>query len=49
MRAVGFSVAVADAHAAVRERHRPRHHHTGRGCGAVREVCDWILAAHGRT
>lgn len=47
-RAVGFSVAVADAHAAVRDV-TDRVTITPGGRGAVREVCDWILAAHGRT
>lgn len=47
MRRVGLAIAVADAHAAVRER---AHWTTalGGGRGAVREVCDLILTASGR-
>jgi len=43
-RAVGFSVAVADAHATVRDVvNRVTTLRGGRG--AVREVCDWLIAA----
>lgn len=44
---VGLAIAVADAHAWVRER---AHWHTQRngGHGAVREVCDLLLAAQGK-
>jgi 3-deoxy-D-manno-octulosonate 8-phosphate phosphatase (KDO 8-P phosphatase) len=47
MRQVGLAVAVADAHAGVR---RVAHRRTrlGGGAGAVREVCDWLLAARAR-
>lgn len=44
LRAVGLGFAVADAHASA----RAVAHHTTRlagGCGAVREVCDRLLAA----
>jgi 3-deoxy-D-manno-octulosonate 8-phosphate phosphatase (KDO 8-P phosphatase) len=44
---VGLALAVADAHPEV----RARAHWTTRangGRGAVREVCDLLLAAHGR-
>ncbi len=43
---VGFAVAVADAHPTVR---RAAHRCTqaAGGFGAVREVCDWLLAARG--
>jgi 3-deoxy-D-manno-octulosonate 8-phosphate phosphatase (KDO 8-P phosphatase) len=42
----GFAVAVADAHPTVR---RAAHRSTqaAGGFGAVREVCDWLLAARG--
>jgi len=42
----GFAVAVADAHPTVR---RAAHRCTqaAGGFGAVREVCDWLLAARG--
>lgn len=46
MRKVGFSVAVANAHASVRERANWRTTLCG-GAGAVREVCDLILGAQG--
>ncbi len=46
MQAVGFSVAVANAHAWVRERAHWRTQLAG-GLGAAREVCDLILAAQG--
>jgi 3-deoxy-D-manno-octulosonate 8-phosphate phosphatase (KDO 8-P phosphatase) len=44
LKQVGFAVAVADAHAAVR---RVAHRCTRLpgGAGAVREVCEWLLAA----
>jgi 3-deoxy-D-manno-octulosonate 8-phosphate phosphatase (KDO 8-P phosphatase) len=47
MQAVGFAVAVSDAHADAR---RAAHRCTrlAGGCGAVREVCDWLLAARGK-
>ena len=43
----GLAIAVADAHADAR---RAAHRHTrlGGGAGAVREVCDWLLAARAR-
>lgn len=43
-RAVGYSVAVADAHASVRDATN-RMTTLGGGRGAVREVCDWLIAA----
>jgi len=46
MRKVGHAVAVADAHADVR-RVADRVTSTPGGHGAVREVCDWLLAAGG--
>ncbi|MEO7431908.1 MAG: 3-deoxy-manno-octulosonate-8-phosphatase KdsC [Dokdonella sp.] len=46
MRRVGFSVAVANAHASVREHANWRTTLCG-GAGAVREVCDLILGAQG--
>jgi 3-deoxy-D-manno-octulosonate 8-phosphate phosphatase (KDO 8-P phosphatase) len=47
MRQAGFAVAVADAHADAR---RAAHRRTtlAGGHGAVREVCDWLLAARRR-
>lgn len=46
MRAVGLSVAVADAHPEVlNAAHRVTERRGGEG--AVREVCDWLLAARG--
>jgi 3-deoxy-D-manno-octulosonate 8-phosphate phosphatase (KDO 8-P phosphatase) len=46
MRASALAVAVADAHPEVlRAAHRVTQFKGGRG--AVREVCDWLLAAHG--
>lgn len=47
MQRAGLAIAVADAHAAVRTR---AHWSTGSagGRGAVREVCDLILAAQGK-
>ncbi len=47
MMCVGLAIAVADAHATVRER---AHWHTSLpgGSGAVREVCDLILTAQDR-
>ena len=44
---VGLSVAVANAHPWVRERARWRTQLAG-GTGAVREVCDLLLAAQGK-
>jgi 3-deoxy-D-manno-octulosonate 8-phosphate phosphatase (KDO 8-P phosphatase) len=44
MRRVGFAVAVADAHADARRAAHRRTRLAG-GAGAVREVCDWLLAA----
>ncbi len=45
LRAVGLAFAVADAHPSACA---AAHHVTrlGGGCGAVREVCDRLLAAH---
>jgi 3-deoxy-D-manno-octulosonate 8-phosphate phosphatase (KDO 8-P phosphatase) len=47
MRQVGLAVAVSDAHADAK---RAAHRRTrlGGGAGAVREVCDWLVAARGR-
>ncbi len=47
MERVGLAIAVADAHADAR---RAAHRCTrlGGGAGAVREVCDWLLAARAR-
>ena len=47
MRQVGLAIAVADGHVAAR---RAAHRRTrlGGGAGAVREVCDWLLAARAR-
>jgi len=47
MKQVGLAVAVADAHPDAR---RAAHRRTqlGGGAGAVREVCDWLLAARAR-
>ena len=47
MTRVGLAIAVADAHADAR---RAAHRRTrlGGGTGAVREVCDWLLAARAR-
>ncbi|MFT3906075.1 MAG: HAD-IIIA family hydrolase [Steroidobacteraceae bacterium] len=44
MRRVGLAIAVADAH---RDARRAAHHRTRLpgGRGAVREVCDWLVAA----
>ncbi len=47
MSRVGLAVAVANAHPWVRERAHWRTRHAG-GDGAVREVCDLLLAAHGK-
>jgi 3-deoxy-D-manno-octulosonate 8-phosphate phosphatase (KDO 8-P phosphatase) len=44
MRQAGLAVAVADAHAAARAIAHRRTRLPG-GLGAVREVCDWLLAA----
>jgi len=46
MRAVGYSVAVADAHPSVLDVANRVTTQAG-GYGAVREVCDWLLAARG--
>lgn len=46
MRAVGHAVAVADAHPEVRRVADRVTTATG-GLGAVREVCDWLIAARG--
>ena len=47
MKIVGLAIAVADAHAdACRAAHRRTR--LGGGAGAVREVCDWLLAARAR-
>lgn len=44
MQRAGLAVAVADAHAtALAAAHR--HTRAAGGCGAVREVCDWLVAA----
>ncbi len=45
LRTVGLAFAVADAHRSAKS---AAHHITrlGGGCGAVREVCDRLLAAH---
>lgn len=48
LRAVGLSFAVADAHATVRRAARFVTRLAG-GAGAVREVCDQLLARRGRT
>ncbi|MFZ1390322.1 MAG: 3-deoxy-manno-octulosonate-8-phosphatase KdsC [Dokdonella sp.] len=48
MNAVGLSVAVANAHPAVRECAHWRTRLAG-GSGAAREVCDLLLDAQGRT
>ena len=46
MQRAGLAVAVADAHAtALAAAHR--HTHASGGFGAVREVCDWLVAARG--
>ena len=47
MQEVGLAVAVANAHAWVRERAHWRTRLTG-GAGAAREVCDLILGAQGK-
>jgi 3-deoxy-D-manno-octulosonate 8-phosphate phosphatase (KDO 8-P phosphatase) len=44
MRRAGFAVAVADAHPSARKNAHRRTQLPG-GQGAVREVCDWLLAA----
>lgn len=46
MRRVGLSIAVADAHFSLLSAAHWQTRHPG-GCGAVREVCDLIMAAHG--
>lgn len=46
MRRVGHAIAVADAHAQVRKA-ADRITTLPGGWGAVREVCDWLLAASG--
>jgi len=45
MRQVGLAVAVADAHSEL-DAVADWHTHLGGGHGAVREVCDLLLAAH---
>lgn len=47
MRQVGLAIAVADAHADARRAAHRRTKFAG-GHGAVREVCDWLLAARAR-
>jgi 3-deoxy-D-manno-octulosonate 8-phosphate phosphatase (KDO 8-P phosphatase) len=47
MRQAGLAVAVADAHPLARSIAHRRTHLPGGG-GAVREVCDWLLAARRR-
>jgi 3-deoxy-D-manno-octulosonate 8-phosphate phosphatase (KDO 8-P phosphatase) len=47
MRQVGLAIAVADAHADARRAAHRRTRLPG-GAGAVREVCDWLLAARAR-
>ena len=47
MTRVGLAIAVADAHADAR-RAAQRRTRLGGGGGAVREVCDWLLAARAR-
>jgi 3-deoxy-D-manno-octulosonate 8-phosphate phosphatase (KDO 8-P phosphatase) len=47
MRQVGLAVAVADAHSDARRIAHRRTRLRG-GAGAVREVCDWLLAARKR-
>jgi 3-deoxy-D-manno-octulosonate 8-phosphate phosphatase (KDO 8-P phosphatase) len=44
MRQVGLAIAVADAHADAKRAAHRRTRLPG-GAGAVREVCDWLLAA----
>lgn len=46
MAAVGFGIAVADAHPLVKERAAWVTERSG-GCGAVREVCEFLLSAQG--
>ncbi|MEO7916308.1 MAG: 3-deoxy-manno-octulosonate-8-phosphatase KdsC [Dokdonella sp.] len=48
MSEVGFAIAVANAHPWVLERAHWRTRKVG-GTGAVREVCDLILASHGKS
>jgi len=48
MKIVGLAIAVADAHGDAR-RAAQRRTRLGGGAGAVREVCDWLLAARART
>jgi 3-deoxy-D-manno-octulosonate 8-phosphate phosphatase (KDO 8-P phosphatase) len=47
MRQVGLAIAVANAHDAIRARAHWTTHKEG-GMGAVREVCDLLLAAQGK-
>lgn len=47
MRAVGLSIAVNNAHPWVHE-HARWHTRRDGGHGAVREVCDLVIAAHGK-
>jgi 3-deoxy-D-manno-octulosonate 8-phosphate phosphatase (KDO 8-P phosphatase) len=44
---VGLAIAVADAHADARAAAHRRTRLAG-GQGAVREACDWLLAARAR-
>ena len=46
MKQVGLSIAVADAHDVVKERCDWITQHTG-GHGAVRDVCELLMTAHG--
>lgn len=47
LRACGFSATVADGHDFVKE-HVDLVTRKGGGCGAVREICDYILTAQGK-
>jgi 3-deoxy-D-manno-octulosonate 8-phosphate phosphatase (KDO 8-P phosphatase) len=47
MRQVGLAVAVADAHVSARRAAHRRTRLPG-GAGAVREVCEWLIAARAR-
>lgn len=46
MRQVGLAIAVADAHALVKQQAHWMSQHQG-GCGAVREACEWLMEAQG--
>jgi len=48
LRACGFSAAPSDAHGIRAASRLPRHTHNSGGRGAVREVCDFLLASQGR-